>query len=120
MGLYKVLEGNHYEGSTRYRKGDVLECDRPLDEIFRAKFMKMEAKTEERVKIDPPKEEKTIKELILEDYKPEQLVALHRGAGKYIVVSAEDDSPVHAGYLTKEVAFDIAGDPKDTEGDGTE
>ena len=42
---FGVMIGPHYEKNKRYKPGDVLESDRPLDQIFKGKFEPVDSHT---------------------------------------------------------------------------
>lgn len=49
---FKVIIGTHVEGNKTYNKGDVVESDHNLVDLFKEKFVKVEA-AEEAPKKDP-------------------------------------------------------------------
>ena len=49
---FKVKEGSHYVGTKKFKKGDVIVSDEPLDKIFVNKFENL-GETQAAVTVDP-------------------------------------------------------------------
>lgn len=119
---FRVLCGSHREQGTTYQAGDIVETVTRLDELFgkdsfeylgtrqvmpspsRQEPDELEA-VEEAVSVRIGETEDNADKEIPE---PQQLVAKHVGGGRWKVIDARTDEPIHEGTLTKEEAKELA------------
>ena len=135
---FRLLVGNHFEAGRTYnfQKDPIVESSRDLVEIFgSAKFKKLEEVTSTPPVITSAKQLDTMAQEDLdedtdvedtdvedtedldedddtdddeEEIDPQFLTTLHKGGGRYVVIDARTDEPIHEGTMTKKEAIKLA------------
>ena len=101
---FRVLAGLHREGDKLFHKGDIVESDKDLDEIFRNKFEAVTGSTRTRgVSIQESLDKAKGARDDDDDVDPPAvtLKAIHKGGGRWVVVNTETGEQVNEGYLKK-------------------
>ena len=111
---YMLIGGPHYQGGKRYMPGDVVESDRALDEVFQGKFELIVEEPEEKApeatpgkspvrfqRAAPPSQLDKDEETDEESTRVPKLKAVHKGAGRWVVLNVETGERVNDEYLKK-------------------
>lgn len=97
---FKVLAGTHSEEGVEYKRNEIVESNRPLHEIFKAKFERLHDDTPTAVKPAAPVPKSKI-EPVVETLDPSKHVVEIADDG-YDVVNIETGVPVNSDLLTGE------------------
>lgn len=120
---FRVLCGSHREQGTTYQAGDIIETVTRLDELFGKDSFRYLGT--QRVMPNPstqsPDELDAVEvtpepipaHTIENEYdtcalEPQNLVAKHAGGGRWKVIDARTDRPIHEGTLSEEEAKELA------------